>query len=458
MPADPQKRRSVADLQKEFVQRYFANGEGFDVQPITLHDAAHQFANIQPSTRGELQQQILDVYGAQNLHNLGMSGFVNAVMPDVLSGKAPEDVNPFLFNAPIKNPQEVSEGLKNFSKHLERESYGVGDKYVPNNPGSFLVPQITDQEIQELVKRGSEFYSQVGDQAKRRIAVGQINVPPSDVVFPFIENPELPGQPFKILASPEAAAIHRNPEKIQIKGGYNKPNALPYGPIMQFMNPPLELRGLEKERGGWELYEKTQDPGDIPDPGDDPYETKRFFAPSEEKFYGKAYPDFEKILAPTALNRARLVNIMRPATTAAADVAGSIPLFDPGFRQAVEQGNIKEAAKRVATEYAAGTVAAPSIGLGVGALNQVSPAAARAVTGALGAAKFANPIAVVSQLGGSSRITPRVAAAEAAQLKEKIKTAQAARARGGKWKFPTPFGTFTVPELGISESGGLFFP
>lgn len=455
MPTNPQKRRSVADLQKEFVQRYFAGGEGFDVQPITLHDAAHQFANVQPSQRGELQQQIFDVYGAQNLHKLGMTGFVNAVMPDILSGKNPEDIDPYLFNKQITTPDEVATGLKNLSSYLERESYEPTK--ISNDPGTFLVPKITDEEIKELAQRGREFYSQVGNQAQKRISAGQITEPSSDVLFPFIKNQET-GEQTKILASPGAAAIHKNPEKIQIKGGYDRPNALPYGPITQFMNPPLELRGLEKERGGWELYKKTQDPGDIPDPGDDPYETKQFFAPSEEKFYGKAYPDFEKILAPTALNRARLTNLIGTATTASADIAGSVPLFDPGFRQAVEQGNVKEAAKRLATEYAAGAVTAPVIGLGVGALNQISPVAARAVTGALGAAKLANPIAVASQLGGSSRINPRIAAAEAAQLKEKIRTAQAARARGSRWKFPTPFGTFAVPELGISETGGLFFP
>jgi hypothetical protein len=64
----------------------------------------------------------------------------------------------------------------------------------------------------------------------------------------------------------------------------------------------------------------------------------------------------------------------------------------------------------------------------------------------------------VSQLGGSARITPKVAAAEKTQVKEQIKRAQAARKRGGRWKFPTPFGMLTIPELGISESGGLFFP
>jgi len=163
---DPKKRRSVADLQKEFVQRYFSGGKGFDVQPITLHDAAHQFANIQPSQRGELQQQILDVYGAQNLHKLGMTGFVNAVMPDILSGENPEnnemgfaEIDPYLFKKPVTTPDEVATGLKNLSSYLERESYEP--TRISNDPGTFLVPKITDEEIKELAQRGREFYSQV---------------------------------------------------------------------------------------------------------------------------------------------------------------------------------------------------------------------------------------------------------------------------------------------------------
>ena len=142
---------------------------------------------------------------------------------------------------------------------------------------------------------------------------------------------------------------------------------------------------------------------------------------------------------------------------AVTDVTGSVPLFDPGFRQAVEQGDVGEAAKRVGAEYAAGLATAPVVGLGVGALNQISPRAAALATGALGTARVANPIAVVSQLGGSAKPTPAAAAAEKKAGEAQLLRAEAARKRGGKWKFPTPFGQVTVPELGLSEAGGLFF-
>ena len=92
--------------------------------------------------------------------------------------------------------------------------------------------------------------------------------------------------------------------------------------------------------------------------------------------------------------------------------------------------------------------------MGVGALNQVAPQAARVMAGGLNVARAANPIAVVSQLGGSSKINP---AADKKASEAQFRKAEAARRRGGKWKFPTPFGNLTIPELGLSEAGGLFF-
>ena len=142
---------------------------------------------------------------------------------------------------------------------------------------------------------------------------------------------------------------------------------------------------------------------------------------------------------------------------AATDLTGSVPLFDPEFRQAVEQGDVRKAATQVAKEYATGLVAAPVVGLGMGALSRVSPRAAALATGALGTVRVANPIAVVSQLGGSAKQTPAVAAADKKAGEAQFRRAEAARKRGGKWSFPTPFGRLTIPELGLSEAGGLFF-
>ena len=141
----------------------------------------------------------------------------------------------------------------------------------------------------------------------------------------------------------------------------------------------------------------------------------------------------------------------------ASNIAGSVPLFDPEFRQATEQGNLGKAAQLVARDYAIGAATAPVVGMGAGVLSKLGPQAARVVAGGLGVARAANPIAVASQLGGSSKITPRQEAYENQLRETKFKQAEAARKRGGKFKFPTPFGQITIPEFGMSESGGLFF-
>jgi hypothetical protein len=148
-------------------------------------------------------------------------------------------------------------------------------------------------------------------------------------------------------------------------------------------------------------------------------------------------------------------NLRQLAASSTLDIAGSVPLFDPEFRQAVEQGDVRKAATQVAKEYAIGTAAAPVIGAGAGLAQRLAPQTAAAVIPAAATAlRIANPIAVASQLGGSSKIN---AAADKQAAQAQLQRAEAARKRGGRWKLPTPFGSLTIPELGISEAGGLFF-
>lgn len=146
---------------------------------------------------------------------------------------------------------------------------------------------------------------------------------------------------------------------------------------------------------------------------------------------------------------------IRTGVGATTDLTGAIPLFDPEFRQAVEQGNVRKAATQAAKEYATGIVTAPVVGAGLGVAQRLAPRTAAAIIPAAATAlRVANPVAVVSQLGGSSKINP---AADKKAAQAQLQRAEAARKRGGKWKLPTPFGSLTIPELGISEAGGLFF-
>jgi hypothetical protein len=94
---------------------------------------------------------------------------------------------------------------------------------------------------------------------------------------------------------------------------------------------------------------------------------------------------------------------IRTGVSATADLAGAVPLFDPEFRQAVEQGDVRKAATQVAKEYVTGLVAAPVVGAGLGVAQRLAPQTAAAVIPAAATAlRVTNPVAVVSQLGGDS--------------------------------------------------------
>ena len=164
-----------------------------------------------------------------------------------------------------------------------------------------------------------------------------------------------------------------------------------------------------------------------------------------------------------------ITQAIRTGFNTTTDLAGSVPLFDPAFRQAIEQGDAGKAARQVATEYAIGTAVAPVVGAGAGLAQRLAPATTAAVLPvAASALRVANPVAVVSQLGGSAKPSQRQQSIERQQSPElynaqgpsanpQLLRAEAARRRGSRWKFPTPFGTLRIPELGISEAGGLFF-
>jgi hypothetical protein len=568
-PQTPKRLRSIQDLQNTFIGNWFPGGDAFPEQIIKLHDAAHQWSNVNPMSRGELQQQIVDVTGAQLLEQtLGAQGFVNATR----GGASP--ITAEALQGRIDALQETSREVE--KRSLFGES-ALGETI--NSPARFLFPALEANEIKELQKRGREFYGQVGQNYIQQIQAGRIPETSGTQLTELKFTPQ-PNVTVDFPVNPRALAIHENPNLLKVKGGYDVPGKLSYGPIKQFMNSPLEImvdapdwayagreyltkeafpaiqemypgntanqiqkRIKEREKysgkyGGiiiddlGELeyitnrakipsnYSKEQfaadykgfDPTQVQSGSDKdfdryiqymedqdramrghslepddayykrleneqlkgfnvqanqlPYKpttytaAKHGFSGNDTEFTQSsalANPSlqhaYDKLFA-IAKKRGSLRNIIKGATTATTDITGAIPLFDPEFRQAVEKGDVRKAATQVAKEYATGVVAAPVIGMGVGALNQVAPRAARIVAGGLNAARTVNPIAVVSQLGGSSKINKK---ADEQAATSQLLRAEAARKRGGKWKFPTPFGTLQIPELGLSEAGGLFF-
>lgn len=135
------------------------------------------------------------------------------------------------------------------------------------------------------------------------------------------------------------------------------------------------------------------------------------------------------------------------------DVTASIPLFDPEFRRAVERGDNWGAAKQVARDYIAGAVATPIVGAAVTGAQRIAPRAAAAVLPVVaGVTRIANPVAVVSQIGGDSKQTQAQIVADRQAAEAQRNRARQAQQRGGQWRI----GSWRIPDLGISESGGVF--
>jgi hypothetical protein len=496
-PKFPKQLRSIQNLQDTFTGNWFPAGDALPEQITKAHDAAHQWANINPTPRGELQQGIVDMAGTSVLADqINAIGFPNQVIkPPFGSNKTHVEL------ADIAIKQAIQEGNSFTKRSLFGIAPSLGKSFTTfNDPGRFIFPSVSESEVSELKKRGQEFYSKVGEAYQKQIEEKNISPPIKGEISNMDFSPS-PGIKSSIKTTSVAKNIHENPNIIKISGGYDSPGKFSYGPIEQRFNSPLEITvdqpdwayagkeflnkyifptiqketpGSKKENinqrtlersltaqkyGGFLIDNQQSEPDQLKQfqvqASELPYRptTDVEFSASEMLIRPRAKTAYDALFA-VAKNRGNLRNIIKGAATSATDIAGSVPLFDPTFRQAVEQGDIGKVARQLGTEYAIGTAAAPVVGMGVGALNQVAPQAARIVAGGLNAARTVNPIAVVSQLGGSSKINKK---ADEQAAKSQLLRAEAARRRGSKWKFPTPFGTLQIPELGLSEAGGLFF-
>ena len=496
-PKFPERLRSIQNLQDTFTGNWFSAGDALPEQITKAHDAAHQWANINPTPRGELQQGIVDMAGTSVLADqINAIGFPNQVIkPPFGSNKTHVEL------ADIATKQALQQSDLFAKRSLFGITPALGKSFATfNDPGRFIFPPVSESEVNELKKRGQEFYSKVGEAYQKQIQEKNISPPIKGEVSDMDFSPS-PRIKSSITTTSVARNIHENPDKIKIAGGYDSPEKFSYGPIEQRFNSPLEsivdqpdwayagkeflnkyvfptiqkeTPGSKKENINQRTLERSltaQKYGGflIDNEYGEPDQLKQFQVQASELPYRPTtdveFSASEMLVKPStktaydalfavAKNRGNLRNIIKGAATSATDIAGSVPLFDPTFRQAVEQGDIGKVARQLGTEYAIGTAAAPVVGMGVGALNQVAPQAARIVAGGLNAARTVNPIAVVSQLGGSSKINKK---ADEQAAKSQLLRAEAARRRGGKWKFPTPFGTLQIPELGLSEAGGLFF-
>lgn len=162
--------------------------------------------------------------------------------------------------------------------------------------------------------------------------------------------------------------------------------------------------------------------------------------------------------------RSRAGNFLRRPTGAGMAIAGAIA--SPDVVEAFEQGRPAEAAARAGVALTAGAASEAA------AKQALAVLARRGVSAPLEvAARVASPLAAVQIATAAQRSTRETAREKAAAFKAnpaasggmgpsadpQLLRAEAARRRGGKWGINTPFGRFTLPELGWTEAGGLHF-
>lgn len=440
----------VLDLAKEFGEDFGVDIQPKDeVAPFAIHDAGHRQANIPATLYGELLQNVHDkatfgkLYGEGLIHGApleygerareGFSGsFVNyGRMLDLEAFnkdkefKITQGTDPVLFEPgkELAYDTRLNRGITAQQKQLTdmlnraKETFGKGESdvfeeagnYDPKqgfmpNPSFRNVRNVESDDVNTAKIRGENFADALVKGYKKAVEEKRY-IPQYELINNTINAKDL------------AEAAMKN--QLKVDRGFSDEGLFPFkDKIAALSNPPARIT----------TKQEALDP---------------FFDIASE--------------ARSARNVSRLANTVRSGFNSARDIASSVPLFDPDFRKATEQGDARKAAAIIAKEYVLGSAIAPVVGVGVGALSQVAPKAASAVMTGLNLSRTANPIAVVSQLGGSSKITPRQEAYEQQLRNTKIQQAEAARQRGGKWKFPTPFGQMTIPELGISESKGLFF-
>jgi len=246
--AGPGERvRNVKEMRDRFIGKWFPNGDEYTSPELNIHDAAHQFASVSPTPRGEAQQFFVDVQGTNLLAGqTGATGFANS-LDHRRNGRIASEIELDGITEDLRQRYNYTQSDQ--TRHLvEKDGQPVetlSDKGwrdawnksssmdEVNSPKRTYRPPISREEVEELRRRGRQFYGQVADSWRGQTDL--LGVDTTERVVPAVGT---------LNVSPVAAAIHDNSDAIQIRGGYDKPGALPFGPVMQHVQYP-EQRGVD---------------------------------------------------------------------------------------------------------------------------------------------------------------------------------------------------------------------
>ena len=402
----PNKQKSVLELAQDFAKNYALDiHPPLERGPFALHDAAHTYANIPATVYGELLQNIHDsatfdkLYGSKTIQGnplsylkeitpaVNRSAFINySTMPDlegfetIKTNLVQQGVDPKVFD-PSKeygfdtgvnkkitaNQEDMTRILNIAEKKFNKGEYTFFQGAGSYDPKEGFMPSTDLRNIREIAPKDINTARVRGESYADELLKGYQKAVKEGSYIP--QKPIMQGM---IHASDLGEAAMQG--KLKINEGWSKEGIFPFkDPVAALSNPPARV---------------------------DPRYTNNL---------GALQSEFEDALnAKTLIVKNRIANAIGAGFNTTANIAGSIPLFDPEFQQAVEKGDVRKAATQVAKEYATGVVAAPIVGAGTGFAQRLAPRAAAAVIPAAATAlRIANPIALVSQLGGDSP-QPRV--------------------------------------------------
>jgi hypothetical protein len=152
----------------------------------------------------------------------------------------------------------------------------------------------------------------------------------------------------------------------------------------------------------------------------------------------------------TPVRAAKGVGAVGTGFRAAGSALSALPLMDPEFQEAFDRRQGGRAASLAARDAGIQVVSQYGTAAAAGALQKSAPAAASRILPAVSmAGNVAGGLTWATLAPGSAPVN-RVTDRQAAEAQKN--RARAAQERGGRWRI----GSLTIPDLGISESGGLF--
>ena len=335
---------------------------------------------------------------------------------------------------------------------------------LPENKGSFKTTGEVENDPTLIEKRawgqrgqttGDMYFTKENIQARGEVTAADL--------YTKIRNYGFQPEPLVDVKRPDTYFMDLANRLATLEGTPGRP--APVNQVLQNIATPVPALGVsQRERGSVPIFKDFDLLNATPEQKAKAGINKIFFDPTDPR---KSDYTWDYV---TVNNKERLLTLpyglsKEPPTQAGTSFRNINPLksgsfiagalYSPEVFEELDKGRYVSALTKAGAAATTGALMESAVRSGV------VKAAQAGIAGPARALAAVNPvvagIATATLAPSSSRMTPAMVAADQAAGEAQLLRAEAARRRGGKWKFPTPFGNLTIPEFGISESGGLFF-